>query len=348
MKKHLAFALTLVLLLSLCATGYAAPLKVSANDAEAQINIIFQNFSSCEQAETDGPWYYAVTDLDHNGHLELLASSVQKSNQLPAVKAWEMNADDSALQPCELNLSEGKVFPNILTDSAETRYDEEKDAWFYLFSVFYPESIDEIQVEKGSVVLNTGSLDYSTLAYEHVSGSGSSFMDTENNSITAEAFNAIGDEFFKGSQKSSTNFEWFTASAASQFSAFADSYAVFNDEKAPSQTFAAAVPFPAGSLAVTKNPDSESHAPGENAAFVADATAYNSVQWVFVAPGGAEYTADEFAMQFPKSALSGTDKTTLNIWSVRAEMNGWSVYCIFSNGSSTVWTNQAWLYVQDK
>ena len=348
MKKHLAFTLTLVLLLSLCAIGYAAPLIASAEDAEAQINVIFQNFTSCKQDETDGPWYYAVTDLDHNGRLELLASSFQMSNQLPAVKAWELNTDGSALQPCELNLSEGDVFPNILTDSAETRYDKEKDAWFYLVSVFYPASVDETCVEKSAVALNSGVLGCTALAYEHVSGSGSSFTDTENNAITAEAFNAIGDEIFKDSQKSSTYFEWFTASAASQLSTFADSYAVFTDEKTPSQTFPVSVPFPAGFLAVTKNPISERHAPGENATFVADAYAYTSPQWFFVSPEGAKFNADEFAMQFPKSALSGTDSTALSIWNLPADMDGWSVCCMFSTDSRTVWTNQARICVQDK
>ena len=348
MKKNLAFALTLVLLLSLCVPAYAAPLRASAKDAEAQINVIFQNFGSCKQADTDGTWYYAVTDLDHNGRLELLAASVQESNLLPAVKAWELNADSSALQSCKLNLSDGEVFPNILTDSAETRYDKDKDAWFYLVSDFYPVSADEAYLVKSAVVLKSGELDYGSLAYEHVSGSDSSFMDPDNNPITAEAFNTISDQIFTGKQKSSTNFEWFTESAASQLSAFTDSYAVFSGEKAPSQTFAAAFPFPAGFLAVTKNPTSESHVPGETALFVANANAYTSLQWVFVAPGGAEYSADEFAMQFPKSALSGTDGTTLSIYNVTTDMSGWSVYCIFSNGSRAVWTNQAWLYVRDE
>ena len=348
MKKHLAFVLTLVLLLSLCVPAYASPLRASAKEAAAQIGVIFQNFSSCQQADTDGTWYYAVTDLDHNGHLELLAASVQETSLFPAVMAWELNADSSALQPCRLNLSEREVFPNILTDSAETRYDKEKDAWFYLVSDFYPVSADEAYVVKSAVVLKSGVLDYGSLAYEHVSGSDSSFMDPDNNAITADVFNTIGDQVFNGKQKSSTNFEWFTASAASQLSAFTDSYAVFAGEKAPSQTFQSAVPYPAGFLAVTKNPTSESHVPGETALFVANANAYTSLQWVFVAPGGAEYSADEFAALFPSASVSGASGTTLSIGNVSADMSGWSIYCIFSNGSRAVWTNLAWLYVHDE
>ena len=348
MKKYLAFALTLVLLLSLCVPAYASPLRASAKDAEAQINVIFQNFGFCKQAETDGTWYYAVTDLDHNGHLELLAASVQVSSLFPEVKAWELNADSSALQPCKLELTDGEVFPNILTDSAETRYDKDKDAWFYLVSDFYPVSDTEAYLVKSAVVLKSGELDYGSLAYEHVSGSDSSFMDADNNPITAEAFNTIGDQVFNGKQKSSTNFEWFTESAASQLSAFTDSYAVFTGDKAPSQSFVSAVAYPAGFLAVTKNPTSESHVPGETALFVANANAYTSLQWVFVAPGGTAYSADEFAALFPSASVSGVSGTTLSIGNVSADMSGWSFYCIFSNGSRAVWTNQAWLYVRSE
>lgn len=245
-------------------------------------------------------------------------------------------------------MNDGEAFPNILTDSAETHYDKDKDAWFYLVSDFYPMSDEEAYVVKSAVVLKSGELDYGSLAYEHVNGSDSSFMDADNNPITAEVFNNIGDQVFSGKQKSSTNFEWFTESAASQLSAFTDNYAVFTGDKAPSQTFAAAVPFPAGFLAVTKNPTSESHVPGETALFVANANAYTSLQWVFVAPGGTAYSADEFAALFPSASVSGVSGTTLSIANVSADMSGWSVYCIFSNGSRTVWTNLAWLYVRSE
>ena len=346
MKKYLAFTLTLVLLLSLCATGYAAPLRASAGDAEAQINIIFRDFGSCRQADSDGTWFYAVTDLDHNGRLELLAATVQTSTLLPAARVWEVNADGSALQPCRLNAAENEAFANILTDSAETRYDKDKDAWFYLVNDYFQVPSGEAFLVKSAVVLNSGELDYGALAYEQIGPSGNSFTDTEDRPITAEDFGNIGDRFFQGSQKTGTSFEWFTAADASQLAAFTDSYAVFTGDKAPSQTFAGAPAFPAGFLAVTKNPTSESHVPGDTAMFVANANAYTALQWVFVAPGGKEYTVDEFVASFPKSAVSGSDSTSLSIHNVSTDMSGWSVYCIFSNGSRAVWTNQAWLYVK--
>ena len=346
MKRFLAFALTLVLLLSLCVTGYAAPLRASAGDAQAQIDVIFRDFGSCRQADSDGTWFYAVTDLDHNGHLELLAASVQASSLLPAAKVWELNADCSALQPCRLNIADNEVFANILTDSAETRYDKDKDAWFYLVSDYYQVSADDGFVVKSAVVLKSGELNYGALAYEDIGPSGSSFTDTDDKPITAEEFVAIGDRFFKGSQKTGTSFEWFTAAEASRLAVFTDSYAVFTGAKAPSHTFAGAPAFPAGFLAVTKNPTTECHVPGETALFVAGANAYTSLEWVFVAPDGGEYAAADFATLFPAASVSGLESTTLSIGNVSADMSGWSVYCMFGNGSRVVWTNQAWLYVR--
>ena len=345
MKKAIAFALTLVLLLSLYATGFAAPLRASAQDAEAQINLIFQNFSACRQDDTNGVWFYTVTDLDHNGRLELLASAIQNNSLEPATMVWEMNADRSALQPCKRNTAGNEVFANILSDSAETYYDKDKDAWFYIIDDYYPVSGSEAYVLKNAVLLKDGTMDYGSLAYEYITSSGSSFMDTENKSLSAEEFNAIEDTVFQGSQKSGTYFEWFSAGYATQVSIFQDSYAVFTGDKAPSEDFAARRTYPKNFLTVTKNPTNENHIPGESAVFTAYATAYTKLQWGFVSPTGAEFTVDEFAINFPKSAISGSDSTSITIFNVSTDMSGWSAFCDFTDGNRTVRTNQAWLYV---
>ena len=176
MKKLCSFTLMLILLASLCATGFAVPSRASENTALAQIDLIFKNFDSCRQSENDGTWFYAVTDLDHNGRLELLAASVQGANCIPAAKVWEISEDGRALEPCRLNVAEGETFANILTDSAETRYSAENDSWYYLVTSYYPVSADEADLDKSAVFLKSGVLDYGVLATEHVTGTSSSYM----------------------------------------------------------------------------------------------------------------------------------------------------------------------------
>ena len=345
MKKLCSFTLMLILLASLCATGFAVPSRASENTALAQIDLIFKNFDSCRQSENDGTWFYAVTDLDHNGRLELLAASVQGANCIPAAKVWEISEDGRALEPCRLNVAEGETFANILTDSAETRYSAENDSWYYLVTSYYPVSADEAYLDKSAVFLKSGVLDYGVLATEHVTGTSSSYMGPDGKAITEDDFRCIGDRVFENSQKSGTHFEWFKADDAKQVNVFTYSYAVFTGNMAPSDTFAAAVPFPAGFLAVTKNPTSELLSPGDTALFVANANAYTSLEWVFVAPEGTEYSLNNFAALYPASPVSGGSSTTLRIDNVSTAMSGWNVYCIFRGGSRAVCTTQAGLYV---
>ena len=200
-------------------------------------------------------------------------------------------------------------------------------------------------LDKSAFFLKSGVLDYGVLAVEQISAAGSSYTDTAGKPLSVEEFNAAGDKYFKGSQKSSTNFEWFTASDAAQRSAFADSYAVFTGDKVPAETFVPATYYPANYLAVTKNPTMESVLPGDTALFVAGANSYSSLEWVCVAPDGAEYEPGSFAALFPAASVSSST-TTLSIGNVQKEMSGWSFYCIFRDSSRVVWTNSACLYVQ--
>ena len=345
MKKLCAFTLMLVLLASLCATGFAVPSRASENTALAQIDLIFKSFDTCRQNETEGTWFYAVTDLDHNGRLELLAASVQGANCIPAAKFWEVSMDGRTLEPGRLNIADGETFVNIITDSAETRYDPGNDSWYYLVTSYYPVSSDEAYLDKSAVFLKSGVLDYGVLATEHVTGTSSSYMGPDGKTITEDDFRCIGDRVFENSQQTSTHFEWFKADDAKKVDVFTYSYAVFTGNLAPSEAFVAAVPYPAGFLAVTKNPTSELLSPGDTALFVANANAYTSLEWVFVAPEGTEYSLNNFAALYPASPVSGGSSTTLRIDNVSTDMSGWNVYCIFRGGSRAVCTTLAGLYV---
>ena len=344
MKKVCSFTLMLILLASLCATGFAVPSRASENTALAQIDLIFKNFDSCRQNENDGTWFYTVTDLDHNGRLELLAASVQGANCIPAAKFWEVSVDGRALEPGRLNIADGETFVNIITDSAETRYDPGNDSWYYLVTSYYPVSADEAYLDKSAVFLKSGVLDYGVLATEHVSGANSSYMGPDGKAITEADFRCIGDRVFENTQQTGTHFEWFKADDAKKVDVFTYSYAVFTGNLAPSESFVAAVPYPSGFLAVTKNPSSELLEPGDTALFIANANAYTSLEWIFVAPEGAEYTLNSFASLYPASRVSG-GSTTLRIENVSTDMSGWNVYCIFRSGSRAVCTTLAGLYI---
>ena len=71
--------LALLLLASVSVMSFAEPvmkkaLAVEKSDIDKQIDLIFANLSELSQDTIDGLWNYAVTDLDHNGSLELVAA----------------------------------------------------------------------------------------------------------------------------------------------------------------------------------------------------------------------------------------------------------------------------------
>ena len=82
-------------------------------------------------------------------------------------------------------------------------------------------------------------------------------------------------------------------------------------------------------LYVTRNPTDENRKAGSTASFVANANIRDSMKWVFVSPGGAECSAQEFNALFPASSVSGVYEGVLSVSNVSAEMNGWGAYAIF-------------------
>ena len=43
-----------------------------AADADAQLGVIYARINELKQSENVMKWYYSVTDLDHDGHLEFI------------------------------------------------------------------------------------------------------------------------------------------------------------------------------------------------------------------------------------------------------------------------------------
>lgn len=121
------------------------------------------------------------------------------------MKAWELDKSDR-LQELKLNIDKDQHFANILADSTETRYDKDKDTWYYIVSDFFPVSDTDAYLDKSAFFLKSGTLDYGVLAAEQISAAGSTYTDTKGNALSVEDFNAVGDRYFNGSQKSSTNF----------------------------------------------------------------------------------------------------------------------------------------------
>ena len=96
---------------------------------------------------------------------------------------------------------------------------------------------------------------------------------------------------------------------------------------------------------ITKNPTDEVRFVGENAIFKSAATGYDKLTWNFESPDKKAVTVQEFKARFPYAVVEGENTTTLTVKNLSTDMNGWAVYCGFSNGDTEVDTTLAFLYV---
>ena len=389
-KSILCLLLAIAMVFSLAACGGAAPQPAetpapetaaptqapaepeptpapSEDPAAAQILALFPTLPALEQDGQAREWRYAVTDLDHNGRLELVAASQHLADRSTSLKLWELNENNDALVECAVKLEEGESFPDILSENADTYHDPVTGAWSYLFYDNILLSETEAYTAKCSVTLRDGTLSYESYAFQFVSEQNGkrsvSYMDLNGGEISPEAFNAAGQQAFAGCEKSSSNFGWFRFDDAKDASALTDSYAVFTGDQSPDKTNPLPRPRPIGEapaeespvpgsaplfLYITKNPTNEKRSEGDTAYFIAFSNIYTSLSWTFVSPDGGEYTPQGFLNKVPGVQISGLYSTTLSISKLTKQADRWGAYCTFNYDGQTARTNTAYLSVSAK
>ena len=365
------FAVLLVVALMISAMAAFAD-SPSVQQAESQIATIYATLDSLKQTANGDVWRYAVTDLNHNGCLEVVAASLH-ADYASNVKIWELNADGSAFQELRVNVPEGESFPDLIADSADTYFDAAGNTWTYIFHDKIVLSAQDVYTVICAVTLKDGALSFQQLAIEHaevVNGRmNTSYTDNNGFTVSADAYNAAGVNAYAAAQRSSTSFGWFRIEDVTEVANLSNSYAVFTGEKElekstprPTASLPSAAPVataapvqqqaaPAAAntrpayLSVTKNPTNENRKQGDRALFVANANAYDSLMWTFVSPNGGEYSVENFQSYFG-STVSGNYSTTLAISNVKADMNGWGAYCTFYYNGQTARTSTAYLTVK--
>ena len=98
---------------------------------------------------------------------------------------------------------------------------------------------------------------------------------------------------------------------------------------------------------VTKSPTAETVEPGGAAVFVAKQEGAFWALWHFVSPDGTrDLVYTDAAREFPALQITGGDQGTLRLSNIPAELNGWKVYCAYSNGAGSVNTLSALITVK--
>ena len=355
------------------APAAAAPAEAPSelSDIDTQLKLIHDNMDKLQQPVGELPWFYTVTDLDHNGSLEFIAASQHPSDRSTNLKVWEVSKDRKALTECSVKKDEEESFPDIMTDSVDTFHVTGTDTWNYLFYDNIVLSDTEIYTSKSAFQLKDGVISYEAFAIEHtIVESGVrriSYTNPEGDNISQSEYNAAGILAFDGAERSNTSFEWLTAEDAKNITRLTDSCAVFNGLKKATEAFPVpkpaalqapeATPMPAAPAAtpaptpvpdpqpaylmITKNPTNETRKLGGTAMFVACANTFDSLKWVMVDPMGYEYDPATFGN------VSGYYSTTLSVNNLTSDFNGWGAYCNFFYRGQTARTSTAYINIQN-
>ena len=84
-------------------------------DTEQQYQCILDNKEVWLQQEIpDEMFFYAVTDMDENGYLEIIRTTCQGSGYYSLSDIWMVNADASGLETIEIPWSEGDSQPDLI------------------------------------------------------------------------------------------------------------------------------------------------------------------------------------------------------------------------------------------
>lgn len=338
----------------------------AAEAIDAQLVLLFTDMGVWNQDSSGEAWQYTVTDLDHNGRLELIAAKNDQDERTTSIKLWEIGADGKRLTECMVRDQDGS-FPDIITENADTFYTSRTDEWAYFF---YDNTLFDggAKTVKCSILLKDGTLDVNEYAYEITLTDlyGQTLVahtDINGVEISAEAYNDAGMDGFAGSMRGSTNLDWFGMAEVSDVTRLTGSYRVFTGEKQPPNPHTAPVPTPVPSggtkpvptpvptpvpvyLTITKKPTNEYVKENETAYFVSGANNYTSLRWTMVSPDGGEYSTQSFAWLFPNASVSGDFSTMLYISNVSTGMSGWGAYCTFYLNDQTARTSTAYLSVQ--
>ena len=366
------------------AAAPAQPVSDSPNGLIGQqIQLIAACFNTFRQSDDESTWYYAVTDLDHNGRLELLATTKSGSGAAK-LKAWEVSPNGANLilssmqtipAPFDVDEEDLRVdffILNMRSDSLDTYFDSQTGLFYYIvvdavesnhFNIPAAGSADPVFVDgNGSAVMtgvqavsmSNGSVDPgfvlgSSISYS-VDGSEPRVIcsNAKGDEISQEEFLNLASSTFTDCTHFNTAFDWFTADEATLLERFVESYATFDGVRDPDRPEAGIALMAAqnyGGVYIVKNPTDEKHNAGETAEFIANANAYDKVTWTFVAPDGKTYNEQEFVKLCGGGSVEGTGTGDLKIRNVNSVMNGWSVFATFDYMGASARSSTAYLYV---
>lgn len=207
MKKGI-YTLMLFILLITAAAVSAAP------EVSDQLDLIAANADMWKQDIDFGQWGFTVTDLDHNGRLEIISASVQGTGFYTYITACEVNEQGDGFTELQGPSDERTdSAPDIMISTALVYYDKDADRYYYIFDDYIRNGMAENYQNKRSVSITDGKWEETILAYkttiftddEHYT---MTCPDASGATITEDQYDNIARTVYGNLELSEAEFDW--------------------------------------------------------------------------------------------------------------------------------------------
>ena len=246
MKKFLTAAICSILTVSLCACSgvnlpgapspAATPAAAAVPDVEKQLALL-ERSSSLWKMKTDATSaapYYAVTDLDKNGRLELFSAITQGTGSFTSGHLFEVDPTGTTLYEYPLVSGDGDFIPEVIVNQANCYEDASTGTFFYVFLDSTRSGSSESYTGKVSFSLKDGSVSRKDIASEYLfvenGNTYTVYRDGDGNTITGDKYNNSEADYFSGMTLSRQPFGWFTFDGETLPELLASSRKVFSGE----------------------------------------------------------------------------------------------------------------------
>lgn len=247
MKKTIfGFLLALSVSLAGCAKTPPEPTPTPGSAVEDQLAVLAEKLGTLEN-EIDWLSYeagaqYAVTDLDGNGLLELVVSSMQGTGLFTTSYYYEVNEDSTGVTEWTSDEDESFSEPDLLKEFNVRVYLDDDGVRHYILSDYLRNGAAEDIISLYSAVYNSGRIEYTYLAgkrdtyNEEKRGFDTTYTDADGNEITWEEFDAMADTVFSGMERKTAVIGWAAYDSLADHSqeellqVFRNSYEVFRGE----------------------------------------------------------------------------------------------------------------------
>lgn len=236
MKKLISLLLCYVLLFSVfCFSAEAASMT-----AEEQFKLFCNNMRLWNKTSLTDDYYYAVTDLDGNGRLEIISAITQGTGIFTYADFYEVNASFNGIEQLVNPRAEeeGYNYPELIIDTAD-KYTDRYGLNHYLFRDDSRNGYQEAYTGYTEIFIGNGKAQTFDITGQYTQWSNggatesTTYYDSYGNKTSKAYFDSAVQNWFAGMKKSSVSFGWFTLNAPDPISLLRDSYIVFSASATP-------------------------------------------------------------------------------------------------------------------